>query len=119
MKFSWMIKISILILSMSVKKKYDSSEKLIDHHIKPVHDGGQDDPENLVKLSYQDHVEAHCLVAVVYPSVTNKINYNLMNGMEKSVYHAVRILGAEATHQLLKSRKKNFWDLAFQKKMLD
>jgi hypothetical protein len=32
------------------------------HHIKPKHEGGTDDPENLIELSIEEHVEIHRLL---------------------------------------------------------
>lgn len=91
--------------------------KLITHHIVPVHDGGTDDPENKVKLSFRDHVYAHLLLAEVYGEAVDDMTYKMMSGMEENVYLAVRKLGALATHALLKSRGENFWNRDFQTEM--
>ena len=38
---------------MSPKKIYHN------HHILPKHMGGTDDPENIIKLTIEEHAEAH------------------------------------------------------------
>lgn len=37
------------------------------HHIKPLHDGGSDEPENMIQLLYNDHVIAHYILSVLNP----------------------------------------------------
>lgn len=50
-----------------INRKMDQQDMLIDsfeiHHIIPRSWGGTDEQSNLIKLSYQDHIIAHCYLA--------------------------------------------------------
>lgn len=37
------------------------------HHIVPKFMGGADDPDNVIKLSYDDHLQAHMILADCFP----------------------------------------------------
>lgn len=43
------------------------------HHIIPKHMGGSDDPSNLIKLSVEDHAEAHRILFEKYGLIEDKI----------------------------------------------
>jgi len=50
------------------------------HHIVPRFLGGNDNPENLVKLTYNDHVIAHYIRWVVYGYQSDLLAFNIMRG---------------------------------------
>lgn len=52
------------------------------HHVLPRHLGGSNDAENIVKLTYADHLFAHILLAKSHGGVM-AVCANRMSGMEK------------------------------------
>lgn len=57
-------------------KKYPPGTILENHHIKPKHAGGTNEPSNLISLSLRDHICAHWLLWKVYNSNKDKIAYD-------------------------------------------
>lgn len=98
-------------------KNYSKEDYLETHHIIPKHDGGFDTKENLIDLSFKDHIQAHLLRWEVYNQIGDLAAYNLMSGFDSEGWRLLKIEGAKATHQLLKSEKRNFWSSNFQKEM--
>jgi hypothetical protein len=47
------------------------------HHIIPRYMGGKNDPENLIKLSYEDHFTAHLLLAESFKEGSDDYNRNI------------------------------------------
>lgn len=47
------------------------------HHIKPRYDGGTNEPDNLIKLSYINHKKAHLLLAECFPKDSKYYMYNI------------------------------------------
>jgi hypothetical protein len=62
------------------------------HHILPKSSGGNDDKDNLVILTYKQHVFAHFLLYKWKPTNNNWISYRLMNGLDESKKQAVEEL---------------------------
>ena len=62
------------------------------HHILPKSSGGNDDKDNLVILTYKQHVFAHFLLYKWKPTNSNWIAYRLMNGVNESKKQAVEEL---------------------------
>jgi hypothetical protein len=52
-------------------------EKFHKHHIVPRYLGGSNDPENLIKLSYEDHFQAHILLAESFEEDSDDYNRNM------------------------------------------
>lgn len=50
------------------------------HHIIPRHEGGSDNPTNLVRLIYNDHTIAHYIRWIQYGNENDKIAYQVMSG---------------------------------------
>lgn len=50
-------------LNQCSKKAYPKEEVLHKHHIIPRHLGGDNQKENIILLSVQDHAKAHLLLA--------------------------------------------------------
>lgn len=65
------------------KKKYHTNEYLEKHHVVPKHEGGTDDPYNLIKLSLRDHRMAHKIRYDVYENKYDLSAYNFMMGQTK------------------------------------
>lgn len=55
------------------------------HHIVPRHEGGTDEPDNLVHLTYTDHIIAHYIRYLVYNNQADKLAYSVMMGQEIDV----------------------------------
>lgn len=66
------------------------------HHILPKSSGGGDEPQNLIKLSYKDHVIAHYILYKANPTNSNWIAYRLMSGIDESKKQLVEQLKLEA-----------------------
>ena len=52
------------------------------HHIIPRSSGGSDDADNLITLSYKNHVIAHFILYKWKPTNSNWIAYRLMSGID-------------------------------------
>ena len=50
------------------------------HHIIPKHAGGTDHPDNLIKLTIEEHTEAHRLLYEKYGRWQDKIAYQALSG---------------------------------------
>jgi hypothetical protein len=50
------------------------------HHILPLHAGGTDEPSNLVRLTFSDHLIAHYIRWIVYREPGDRIAYQMMLG---------------------------------------
>lgn len=50
-----------------------------EHHILPKFMGGSDDMENLIKLSYQDHFDAHMILANCFPEDSKEYKGNIFS----------------------------------------
>ena len=50
------------------------------HHIIPRYMGGNNSNQNLVHLSFRDHILAHYILWRIYGNVEDKIAYKMMNG---------------------------------------
>lgn len=55
------------------------------HHIKPHHAGGDDSKENLIRLSYRQHIFAHRLLWKAYNKIGDKIAWRMMSGQDVDV----------------------------------
>ncbi len=53
------------------------------HHIIPRHCGGEDNEENLIKLSYRQHTFAHKLLWKAYGRPQDELAYRLMSGISE------------------------------------
>jgi len=95
------------ILPRYVIKKRPKLKKLID------------DPRNIIYVSFEDHKQLHKLRSEQYKKKArgDKIAFLKMDQQTEEAWLEIRHAGAEATHQILKDRKANFWDLEFQKEM--
>lgn len=56
-------------------KQYLSATRLEKHHVVPVHAGGNDASENLLKLSIEDHILAHQYRYMVYGEKGEKLAF--------------------------------------------
>ena len=99
------------------EKVYPPETKLQLHHIIPIHDGGTNDLENLIKLSFKDHLEAHRIRYEVYKQDNDDLFIQLVSGNDQKIFTLQRQLGARATHALLKSKKENRWNSDYQRKL--
>lgn len=66
------------------------------HHIIPRFEGGSDEPSNLIKLTYNDHVIAHYIRWIVYGKKGDQIAYSVMSGQDVDVRRARASIGGRA-----------------------
>jgi hypothetical protein len=50
------------------------------HHIIPRHAGGSDDPSNIVRLTVEEHAEAHRILYETYGRIEDKIAWKMLSG---------------------------------------
>jgi hypothetical protein len=81
-------------------KKYSKDLVLHKHHIIPKSMGGTNNPENLINLSVDDHIEAHLVLSSCFKKGTKEHNINL---------YAVRILKSKSI-KLTKQMEKLIQD---------
>ncbi|RYE21316.1 MAG: HNH endonuclease [Sphingobacteriaceae bacterium] len=63
----------------SVKAKvYNDSESLEVHHVVPISHNGLDEQSNVVKISQEDHIEAHRLISEVTGNDRDIKDYNFV-----------------------------------------
>lgn len=94
------------------------------HHIIPRHAGGTDDPSNLVKLTIQEHAEAHRLLWEQHGRLEDKAAWVGLSGLTNELF----VVGQELANNAKKKQdvrakmssiKKNHWNTPeYRKKML-
>ena len=92
------------------KKTYPPVTLINIHHALSKFDGGSDDKDNLIELSYDDHLEAHTLYDLVYPSHNARITYKMMSGQTDDMRREVQRLGAYAAHEACRINQTGFFD---------
>ena len=100
-----------------LRKKYPTDTYLEKHHIIPKFLNGSDNKENLVHLSFEDHIKAHFLRYLEFGDKRDLAAYYMMRGFSVQGWLQLRKIGADKTHTLLRKRKKHFWNSKFQKEM--
>lgn len=50
------------------------------HHIIPRHAGGSDDPSNIVRLTVEEHAEAHRILYETYGRIEDRIAWKMLSG---------------------------------------
>lgn len=78
------------------------------HHILPKSSGGSDDKDNLIILTYKQHVFAHFLLYKWKPTNSNWIAYRLMNGVDENKKQAVEELKIK---KIKESKNNKKWPL--------
>ena len=88
------------------------------HHIVPKHMGGTDDPSNLIRLTVEEHAEAHRNLYEEYGKIedlwavqllSNQISYE--EGFQKLL-----VKNAKDTHEKMKQRGTGLYDSHSQSK---
>lgn len=75
-------------LPEAIRRGLEAKEKKLyteEHHICPQHSGGDNSPENLVHLTFNDHTIAHYLRWIAYGHPGDKTAYLLMSGQTEDV----------------------------------
>lgn len=106
-------------------KDKESGVKMQLHHIIPKHmlkktpEGREfcESQENLIYLSLDNHIRAHKILYKLYRKKADKGAVLMLQGNKAASRRLWRQSGAAATHNLLKNKKRTFWDSAFQKEM--
>ncbi len=90
------------------------------HHIIPRYEGGSDDPENLVRLTYNDHAIAHYIRWLMFGKPGDKVAYQVMIGQSIDVRKERARLGGLAGgpigQQILKERQAGWYNSEGQRK---
>lgn len=112
------------IKSCQLKKYSPASSEIHKHHIIPKYlflNSGQEhfceSPQNIIDLSREDHIMAHQFLYLLYQNNEDKAAIFMLKGQTKESLVITRRLGAKSVHELLKKKKKYFWDHGFQKEM--
>lgn len=77
------------------------------HHIIPKHAGGTDDPSNLIKLTVEEHAEAHRILWEQYGRLEDKAAWLGLSGLAKECYQTLGDIGRIAMQKpeiILKQR---------------
>ena len=98
-------------------KNYPPETNLQTHHIVAIHDGGTNDSKNLIKLNFQDHVEAHRIRYNEYKQKADLYYVKIAENKTEQAFKLERQLGAKATHALLKARGENRWNSDYQRNL--
>ena len=83
------------------------------HHIQPKHNGGTNDPSNLIVLSVKDHIIAHWLLWQLFNSKKDEKAYTF----RVSTSEERMLSNKETQNERLnewKAQKKGFWNPGFQ-----
>jgi len=86
------------------------------HHIIPKHMGGTDDEDNLIKLTVEDHAEAHLELYKKHGKIEDLWSYQLLNSQITYKEGFARLLSKNArdTHRKQKERKTGVYDSKMQ-----
>lgn len=87
------------------------------HHIVPLSHGGTNTPENLIRLTYDNHIKAHKLILEITENLVDSYIVNMMLGQTVGTRKMFRQLGAYASHKKQKKLKGEIFTLEFQKEM--
>jgi hypothetical protein len=108
-------------------EQYSASElkKCQVHHIVPRHHFQThnldlkklDITENLVTLSFNDHIEAHKIRFNVYNEYADKLAYTRMSDMGPEAMLAMQQAGGQATNAILRSQGRIMHDPNWQREM--
>lgn len=79
-----------LIERAKTRNKEDLTEFLNVHHIIPKHSGGTNDKNNLVVLTYKEHIFAHKLLFKIYANYLDQYAYLLMSSKTEEAMHELK-----------------------------
>jgi hypothetical protein len=98
----------------------DNNTYVEKHHIVPKHAGGSDDKENLVNLTYEDHVLAHYIRWIEYKNPNDKLAFSVMSGqnidIRKERAKLGGIIGGPLGQEILKKENKGWFNSEEQSK---
>lgn len=97
--------------------KISENEYCENHHIIPLSHNGPNIPDNLIRLTYSNHVEAHRLIFEVTGNLVDEYIYNIMSGQTFKSRKLFRQLGAYASHAKQIRKKKEIFSQEFQREM--
>lgn len=92
-------------------KQYDSTIQLERHHVIPLHDKGPNTPENIIKISPEDHVAIHFYRYQAYGQLGDKVAYEMRIGDSNERAKARALAAVEAN----KTKKQLFWSSDWQR----
>lgn len=91
-------------------KSYPPNIQLERHHVVPLHAAGPDVPENIIRISPEDHVAPHFYRFQAYKEIGDKVAYE-MRINDSNERARIR---AQAAVFANKSKKQLFWDRDWQ-----
>jgi hypothetical protein len=106
-------------------KNYDpNTDGINTHHIIPQYvfnseedQNYKESPENLIRLSVKDHIQAHKLLYEVYKNEQDNGAINLLSGATEEARLIYRRLGAKATNEDQRKKGATFFNREYQKEM--
>lgn len=102
-----------LFIAQCRDKNYPEGTMTENHHIRPKHNGGTNDPSNLIVLSVKDHIIAHWLLWQLFNSKNDEKDYifRVSTSEDRMLYN--KKFQSERLKEL-QEQKKGFWDPDFQ-----
>lgn len=91
-------------------KVYPIGTPMERHHVTPLHAGGDNLPENLIRISPEDHVAAHFYRHQAFGEIGDKVAYE-MRTADTNERAMLRAQAAVAANQ---KKKQLFWDRDWQ-----
>lgn len=79
-----------LIARAVARNTEDLTEFLNVHHILPKHAGGTNDPDNLVTLTYREHIFAHKLLFKIHDNYLDQYAFLLMSSKTEEAMHELK-----------------------------
>jgi len=108
-------------------QSYDENEQTHSHHIIPMYVFKEtqnledlqfmNSPENIIRLSLEDHIMAHQFLLEVYGNKKDQGAIQILSGQLSEGAKTWKKLGAEAVHEIQKQQNKTMWNTDFQKEM--
>lgn len=91
-------------------KVYPIGTPMEKHHIIPLHAGGDNSPENIIRISPEDHVAAHFYRHQAFGEIGDKVAYE----MRIADTNELAMLRAQAAVAANREKKNLFWDRDWQ-----
>jgi len=74
-------------------------------------------PDNLIKLSHEDHLQAHCLLFKLYGNDQDQGAITLLSGDIPAGQKQWHKMGAKASHKVQNNNNITLWNAEYQKEM--
>ena len=98
-------------------KDYPKGTYLEEHHILPKHAGGGDEPENLIKLSLEDHLKAHLIRYEIWKAPSDQAMVLMRQGYSTKAWTIILKTARGKCLGIQKQKGLGFWNSENQKKI--